>query len=81
MLQKFINISKKESDHSSVRISELIEKYSVRSNMIFSVACLENFGASSFPGAIKPTKKFGLVGTVGIHDIEIAYRDRMYDSN
>ncbi|KYN10649.1 hypothetical protein ALC57_17255 [Trachymyrmex cornetzi] len=52
------------SDHSSVRISELIEKYSVRSNMIFSVACLESFGASSFPGAIKPTKKFGLVGTV-----------------
>ncbi|KYM82110.1 hypothetical protein ALC53_07358 [Atta colombica] len=31
--------------------------------MIFSVACLESFGASSFPGAIKPTKKFGLVGT------------------
>ncbi|KYQ57159.1 hypothetical protein ALC60_03825 [Trachymyrmex zeteki] len=53
-----------KSDHSSVRISELIEKYSVRSNMIFSVACLENFGASSFPGAIKPTKKFGLVGTL-----------------
>jgi len=49
--------------------------------MIFSVACLESFGASSFPGAIKSTKKFGLVGTVDIHDIEIAYRDRMYDSN
>lgn len=81
VLQKFINISKKESDHSSMRISELIEKYSVRSNMIFSVACLESFGASSFSGAIKPTKKFGLVGTVGIHDIEIAYKDRMYDSN
>jgi len=26
VLQKFINISKKESDHSSMRISELIEK-------------------------------------------------------
>ncbi|TGZ50525.1 Uncharacterized protein DBV15_05217 [Temnothorax longispinosus] len=36
---------------------------SVRSNVKFSLACLEGFGASSFPGAIEPTKKFGLVGT------------------
>ncbi|KYN43946.1 hypothetical protein ALC56_01484 [Trachymyrmex septentrionalis] len=53
-----------KSIHSSVRISELIEKYSVRSNMIFSVACLESFGTSNFPSAIRPTKKFGLVGTL-----------------
>jgi len=34
---------------------------------IFSVACLENIGASSFPGAIKITKKFGLVEIVDAH--------------
>jgi len=39
-----------------VRISELIEKYSVRSNVIFSVACLENIGASSFPALSKLRK-------------------------
>lgn len=31
--------------------------------------------------AIKPTKKFGLVGTIGAMNMEIAYEDRICDSN